>query len=79
MIRSVGIDLSRTGNHQVCCLDEQARPCDSFSFDSTLEGLEKFEKRVFLEGATPTIVFEPTGLAWIPMAAYLRARRRTVN
>jgi len=74
LIRSVGIDLSRTGNHQVCCLDEQARPCDSFSFDSTLEGLEKFEKRVFLEGATPTIVFEPTGLAWIPMAAYLRAR-----
>jgi len=73
LIRSVGIDLSRTGNHQVCCLDEQARPCDSFSFDSTLEGLEKFEKRVFLEGATPTIVFEPTGLAWIPMAAYLRA------
>jgi len=36
--------------------------------------MEKFEKRVFLEGATPTIVFEPTGLAWIPMAAYLRAR-----
>ena len=74
MIRSVGIDLSRTGSHQVRCLDEQARPCDSFSFDSTLEGLEKFEERVFSNGGAPTIVFEPTGLAWIPMAAYLRAR-----
>lgn len=74
MIRSVGIDLSRSSSHQVRCLDEQARPCDSFSFDSTLEGLEKFEERVFSDGAAPTIVFEPTGLAWIPMAIYLRAR-----
>ncbi len=74
MIRSVGIDLSRTGSHQVRCLDEQAKPCDSFSFDSTVEGLENFEKRVFSNGDTPTIIFEPTGLAWIPMAVYLRAR-----
>ena len=74
MISSVGIDLSRTGRHQARCLDEQARPCDSFTFDSTLEGLETLEKRVFSDGATPTIVFEPTGLAWIPMATYLRAR-----
>jgi transposase len=74
MIRSVGIDLSRTGSHQVHCLDEQARPCDSFSVDSSLEGLEKLEKRIFYDGSCPTIVFEPTGLAWIPLAAYLRAR-----
>jgi len=74
LIRSVGIDLSRTGSHQVRCLDEQAKPCDSFSFDSTLEGLENFEKRIFSNGDTPTIIFEPTGLAWIPMAVYLRAR-----
>ena len=74
MIRSVGIDLSRSGVHQVRCLDEQARPCDSFSFDSTLEGLERLEEHIFSDSATPTIVFEPTGLAWIPMAVYLRAR-----
>ena len=74
MIRSVGIDLSRTGSHQVYCLDEQARPCDSFSTDSSLEGLEKLEERIFSDGSCPTIVFEPTGLAWIPLAAYLRAR-----
>jgi transposase len=74
LIRSVGIDLSRTSGHQVRCLDEQARPCDSFSFDSTLEGLERLEERIFSNGGTPTIVFEPTGLAWIPMAVYLRAR-----
>jgi hypothetical protein len=49
LIRSVGIDLSRTGSHQVRCLDEQARPCDSFSFDSTLEGLETPERARHLQ------------------------------
>jgi hypothetical protein len=38
-----------------------------------MEGLEKFEKRVFPHNDTPTFVFEPTGLAWIPLAIYLRA------
>ena len=74
MISIVGIDLLRTGRHQVRCLDEQARPCDTFSFDSTLEGLETLERHVFSNCVTPTTVFEPTGLAWIPMAVYLRAR-----
>jgi transposase len=74
LTRSVGIDLSRSSSHQVRCLDEQARPCYSFSFDSTLEDLEKFEERIFSDGAAPTVVFESTGLAWIPMAVYLRAR-----
>jgi transposase len=74
MIKSVGIDLSRIGSHQVHCLDEQARPCDSFSIDNSFEGLEKLEERIFSDGSCPTIVFEPTGLAWIPLAAYLRAR-----
>lgn len=72
MISSVGIDLSRTGRHQARCLDERARPCDSFTFDSTLEGLESLEKRVFLDGATPTIVFEPPpawhGFPWRHMS-----------
>jgi transposase len=74
VIKSVGIDLSRSGVHQVRCLDEQPGPCDSFSFDSALEGLERLEEHIFSDGATPIIVFEPTGLAWIPMAVYLRAR-----
>jgi hypothetical protein len=63
MIRSVGIDLSCTGSHQVHCLDERAMPCDGFSVDTSLEGLEKLEERIFSNGSCPTIVFEPTGLA----------------
>jgi len=74
MIKSVGIDLSRTGSHQVRCLDAEAQLCDSFTFDSTLEGLEKFEQRVFFAGNAPTIIFEPTGLSWIPLSVYLKSR-----
>jgi len=74
LIASVGIDLGRTGRHQVRALDEGARPCDSFAFQHTLEGLEALEQRIFQDGASPVIVFEPTGLAWLPIAMYLRAR-----
>ena len=74
MIASVGIDLSRTGRHQVRALDEGARLCDSFAFQHTLEGLEILEGRIFQDGANPVVVFEPTGLAWLPVAMYLRAR-----
>ena len=74
MIKSVGIDLSRTSSHQVRCLDAETQLCDSFSFESTLEGLEKFEQRVFSAGDGPTVVFEPTGLSWIPLAVYLKSR-----
>lgn len=74
MIKSVGIDLSRTGSHQVRCLDAECQLCDSFNFESTLEGLERFEQRVFSTRDNPAIVFEPTGLSWIPLAVYLKSR-----
>ncbi len=36
-------------------MDEQARPCDSFSFENTLEGLLILERRIFQDGANPTV------------------------
>ena len=74
MIKSVGIDLTGSGEHKVRCLDEQGQLCDGFSFDSTPEGLAKFEERVFRDGANPFIVFEPTGLAWLILAVYIRGQ-----
>ncbi len=44
MIKSVGIDLSGTGEHKVRCLDERAQMCDGFSFQTTPEGLAKLEE-----------------------------------
>ncbi len=74
MIKSVGIDLAVTGEHKVRCLDERAQPCDGFSFQTTSEGLAKLEERIFGDGSNPVIIFEPTGLAWLIVAIYLKAR-----
>ena len=73
MIRSVGIDLHQ-GQHRARCLDDSAQPCDSFSFQTTPEGLASLEERVFRDGANPTIVLEPAGLPWLMVAVYLRSR-----
>jgi transposase len=74
LIKSVGIDLAGTGEHKVRCLDEEAQLCDGFSFETTPDGLAKLEERIFRDGANPIVVFEPTGLAWLVVAAYIRAR-----
>ena len=74
MIKSVGIDLGGIGEHRVRCLDEEAQMCDSFGFDTTRVGLAKLEERIFKDGANPVIVFEPTGLAWLLVAVYLKSR-----
>ena len=74
MIKSVGIDFAGTGEHMVRCLDEKTQLCDGFSFQTTPEGLSKLEEHIFREGSNPVIVFEPTGLSWLPVAVYLRAR-----
>ncbi len=73
MIHSVGIDLHQ-GRHRARCLDDRAQPCDSFSFETTPEGLATLEERVFREGANPIIVLEPAGLPWLMVAVYLRSR-----
>ncbi|MCJ7669608.1 MAG: IS110 family transposase [Dehalococcoidia bacterium] len=73
MIHSVGIDLHQ-GRHRARCLDDRAQPCDSFSFQTTPEGLATLEERVFRDGANPIIVLEPAGLPWLMVAVYLRSR-----
>jgi transposase len=73
MIRSVGIDFHE-GQHQVRCLDEGAQLCDDFSFRTTPQGLATLEECIFRDGSNLIVVFEPMGLAWLIVAAYLRAR-----
>ena len=73
MIRSVGIDLHQ-GRHRARCLDDRAQPCDSFSFQTTPEGLATLEEHVFQDGSNPVIVLEPAGLPWLMVAVYLRSR-----
>jgi hypothetical protein len=53
VIGSVGIDLHQ-GRHRARCLDDRAQPCDSFSFQTTPEGLATLEEHVFREAAIPS-------------------------
>ena len=72
-IRSVGIDFHQ-GQHRARCLDERAQSCDSFGFQTTPEGLATLEEHIFRDGSNPIVVFEPAGLPWLTVAAYLRSR-----
>jgi transposase len=72
MIYSVGIDLHK-GQHRVHCLDEKAQQCDAFNFQTAPEGLSALEQRIFRGGSNPIVVFEPAGLTWLMVAAYLRS------
>lgn len=72
-IRSVGIDFHQ-GQHRARCLDDRAQPCDSFGFQTTMEGLAALEEHIFKDGSSPVIVFEPAGIPWLTVAAYLRSR-----
>jgi len=74
MIKSMGIDLVGIGEDRVRCLEENAQMCDSFGFDTTRLGLAKLEERISKDGSNLVIVFEPTGLAWLPVAVYLKSR-----
>jgi len=73
MIGSVGIDLHQ-GQHRARCLDDRAQPCDSFSFQTTPEGLATLEEHIFKDGANPVIVLEPAGLPWLMVAVYLKSK-----
>ena len=73
MIYSVGIDLHK-GRHRVYCLDEKAQVCDAFSFQTTPEELTTLGQRIFQDSASPVVVFEPAGLSWLMVAAYLRSQ-----
>jgi transposase len=71
-IRTVGIDFHQ-GQHRVRCLDDRAQPCDSFSFQTNPEGLAALEEHIFKDGSNPIVVFEPAGIPWLTVAAYLRS------
>ena len=73
-VRNVGIDLSITGMHRAEAIDERGERCGHLSFRTTPEGLAALANLCFRDGSTPTVVLEPTGLAWFPLALFLRAR-----
>ena len=74
---SIGIDLSINGAHDCTILDATGQVAQRFTFDSSSAGLLKLEQRIRTldpSHGAPTVVMEPTGLAWLLPCLYLRAQ-----
>lgn len=72
MERSVGVDLGIRTQHRAAVFDGPVPRGKPFAFEVSRAGLEKLLHRA-TEGAEGPVSFvlEPTGLAWVPVAAYV--------
>ncbi len=81
-MRTIGVDLAITGQHQAVVMDEQGNPIGRpVRFDTDPVELEQLLRyaRAKADELTPLrVVMEPTGLSWLPVACYLVQRGVTV-
>lgn len=81
-MRTIGIDLAITGQHQAVMVDEMGRAIGhSFRFDTAPTDLDELLDRARAgadENEPLRVVMEPTSLSWLPVASYLVQRRVTV-
>jgi transposase len=72
--RYVGMDLGIATKHTAAVLDGSERCGKPFSVEVSREGFENLLRRA-TAGADGTVKFvlDPTGLAWLPVAAYVSA------
>jgi transposase len=74
MDRYVGIDLGIRTSHKAVVLDGLERRGKPFSFEVSRDGFEELLRRATAGGEGPVkFVLDPTGLAWVPVAAYVTA------
>jgi transposase len=79
LMRRVGLDLALRAPHQATVFDDAAQVGKPFKVRPTKAGLDELERRA-AAGADGKIEFvmEPTGLAYVPMAAELARRGHMV-
>lgn len=81
-MRTIGVDLAITGQHQAVVVDEQGNAIrHPFRFDTApaeLEALLRYARAGADEQEPLRVVMEPTGLSWLPVACYLIQRDVTV-
>jgi transposase len=77
----LGIDVASVEHHRAALADEAGRLIwSNRRFVTTSAHLESLWKAVCAAGNVPvTVVMEPTRNAWVPLAAWLRARGATVR
>lgn len=74
MNRYVGMDLGISSKHRAAVLDGAERLGKPFSVEVSREGFDELLRRATAGADGPVkIVIEPTGLAWVPVAAYMSA------
>lgn len=79
MGRYVGLDLGIATSHKAVVYDDMVRRGKPFSVEVSREGFEGLLERATdaIQGPA-TFVMEPTGLAWVPIASYLKAEGHRV-
>lgn len=74
MERYVGVDVGIRTAHKAAVLDGAQRRGKPFSVEVSREGFERLLRRGTEGAEGPAhFVLDPTGLAWVPLAAYLTA------
>jgi transposase len=78
-VRRVGIDIALRAAHKAAVYEDGERLGRPFSVPQTKDGIDELVRRA-TSGTTDTVEFvmEPTGLAWLPLAAELSRRGHKV-
>jgi hypothetical protein len=79
--RVIGLDLGVTSLHSAVVLDETGRVRARRRVSSTVDSLGELEQIALgdtAEGTTLTVVIEPTGPMWLPIAVYFGRRGHRV-
>jgi transposase len=78
-VRRVGIDIALRAAHKAAVYEDGQRLGRPFSVAQTKEGVDELVRRATDGTAEPVeFVMEPTGLAWLPLAAELSRRGHRV-
>jgi transposase len=80
MSRYVGVDLGIRTSHKAAVLDDLQRRGKPFSVEVSREGFDELLRRATAGAEGPVkFVLDPTGLAWVPLAAYITAAGHLVH
>src|SRR5215475_11982981 len=78
-MRRVGIDIALRAAHKAAVYEDRDRLGRPFSVEQTREGIDELVRRATSNTSEPVeFVMEPTGLAWLPLAAELSRRGHRV-
>jgi transposase len=78
-MRRVGIDIALRAAHKAAIYEDGDRLGRPFSVAQTKEGIDELVRRATHDTSEPVeFVMEPTGLAWLPLAAELSRRGHRV-